>query len=245
MLEIINYWAFVGELNIHGNPSGVDNTVATRGKAVLFKKADPSKNPYVTPIDFPVLPLLLVDTKQARSTAVEVAKVGALKVAYPAIVNLLLDSIDQITEAAHGLLTGPNFTADSDQSIQQLGELMRVNHGVLVSLGVSHPKLERIREILDHGGIGWTKLTGAGGGGCAITVLKPQTNANALHEIEQKLEAEGFPRYETLLGGHGVGILYEASNIDQNAFMLAKGSEAVEGMIDNKSKQAHLWQYWN
>lgn len=246
MLEIINYWAFVGELCIHGNPSGVDNTVATRGKAVVFKKADLRQPPSVTPITaFPVLPLLLVDTKQARSTATEVGKVAALKTAHPVVTNMLLDSIDKITEAAHALLTSDGFQADDPQALQRLGELMRMNHGILVSLGVSHPRLERIREIVDHAGIGWTKLTGAGGGGCAITVLKPAMHSDELHNVEQMLEAEGFSRYETLLGGHGVGILRTIGSITQGAFQSAKGSDAVEEMVGIGSTQSHQWRYWD
>lgn len=47
-LKRINSWAFVGEMCIHGNPSGVDNTVATGGKAVFFKREDYSQPPVVT-----------------------------------------------------------------------------------------------------------------------------------------------------------------------------------------------------
>lgn len=47
-LKRINNWSFVGEMCIHGNPSGVDNTVATGGKAVLFKRKDYSLPPEVT-----------------------------------------------------------------------------------------------------------------------------------------------------------------------------------------------------
>ncbi len=38
VLKIINSWAYLGEKCIHGNPSGVDNTVATFGGGVVFRK---------------------------------------------------------------------------------------------------------------------------------------------------------------------------------------------------------------
>ncbi|KAH8726319.1 mevalonate kinase [Phaeosphaeriaceae sp. PMI808] len=174
-IERINRWAFVGEMCIHGNPSGVDNTVASGGKAVLFQRRPYPQPPSVIPLhSFPELPLLLVNTRQSRSTSTEVAKVANLKAVHPALTENILNAIGLVTESAHKLLTSPDFDPKSHASLQYLGELVTINHGLLVSLGVSHPKLERIREIIDHTGIGWTKLTGAGGGGCAITILKPQ-----------------------------------------------------------------------
>ncbi|KAA8622949.1 ERG12 Mevalonate kinase [Pyrenophora tritici-repentis] len=177
-IERINRWAFVGEMCIHGNPSGVDNTVSSGGKAVLFQRRDYDKPPLVVPLhSFPELPLLLVNTRQSRSTATEVAKVAHLRNVHPALTENILNAIGLVTESAHKLLTSPDFDATSPAALKHLGELVTINHGLLVSLGVSHPKLERIREIIDHTGIGWTKLTGAGGGGCAITILKPQPPA--------------------------------------------------------------------
>ncbi|KAG9196390.1 mevalonate kinase [Alternaria panax] len=187
-IERINRWAFVGEMCIHGNPSGVDNTVSSGGKAVLFQRRDYDKPPLVIPLhSFPELPLLLVNTRQSRSTATEVAKVANLRNVHPALTENILNAIGLVTESAHKLLTAPDFDATSPDALRHLGELVTINHGLLVSLGVSHPKLERIREIIDHTGIGWTKLTGAGGGGCAITILKPQPpaltddHANGVH----------------------------------------------------------------
>ncbi|KAF3005725.1 Mevalonate kinase [Curvularia kusanoi] len=189
-IERINRWAFVGEMCIHGNPSGIDNTVSSGGKAVLYQRMGEGKPPRVEPLhNFPELPLLLVNTRQSRSTATEVAKVGALLKAHPTLAENILESIGMITESAYKLLNSPDFDPTSHASLKHLGELVTINHGLLVSLGVSHPKLERVRELIDHTGIGWTKLTGAGGGGCAISIIKPKPPAltnghsNGDHEL--------------------------------------------------------------
>jgi mevalonate kinase len=238
-LERINRWAFVGELAIHGMPSGVDNTVATNGRAVLFQRKDYSKPPMVKILrDFPELPLLLVNTLQPKSTSAEVAKVAHLKARHPAVADALLNSIDAITRSVHDCISHEDFDASNPDSIAYLGELMSVNHGLLTALGVSHPKLERLRYLVDQAGVGWTKLTGAGGGGCAITLLRQpisssttsqsaQLNGAAAHEpsppslsktetttpmetLISQLKTEGFERYEITLGGDGVGVLYPA-----------------------------------
>lgn len=260
-IERINRWAFVGEMCIQGNPSGVDNTVSTGGKAVLFKRPDYTKPPTVTPLrDFPELPLLLVNSCQQRSTATQVAKVGALTKSLPAVTEAILDAIDNVTETAHSIITHPEFDKADTHTADKLGELMRVNHGLLVSLGVSHPRLERIREIVDDAGVGWTKLTGAGGGGSAITLLKPGSSDEALEELEEKLDEEGFERFETTLGGDGVGILWPAvlksghedeeaggEEIDQEKFLKVKGREGLENLVgvgrkDQEKKEG--WKFW-
>ena len=256
-IERINRWAFVGELCIHGNPSGVDNTVASGGKAVLFKREDYTKPPVVRPLrDFPELPFLLINTKQSRSTAIEVTKVGALKKAQPAITELVLEAINKITEAAVEVIESPGFDGRNLDSLRRLGELHNFNHGLLVSLGVSHPKLERIRELVETLDVGWTKLTGAGGGGCAITLLKPESNPQNLKDLESKLDSEGFERFETLLGGDGVGVLWPAilkngtdeeggEEIDQEKFLNAEGREGVEQLVGvGVHERRDGWKFW-
>ena len=37
--HLVNLWAFVGEKILHGNPSGVDNSVSTLGGALVFQKS--------------------------------------------------------------------------------------------------------------------------------------------------------------------------------------------------------------
>jgi mevalonate kinase len=268
-LERINRWAFVGELAIHGTPSGVDNTVATNGRAVLFQRKDYSKPPMVKILrDFPELPLLLVNTLQPKSTSAEVAKVARMKERHPAVAESILDAIDAITRSVHDAISQEDFDSSNPDCIAHLGELMSVNHGLLTSLGVSHPKLERLRYLVDQAGVGWTKLTGAGGGGCAITLLKPTTststngtqqlNGEAAHEppvdktppmetLLDQLEAEGFERYETTLGGDGVGVLYPAiindEEIHQDMFLTTDGREGVEALVGGRNDPG-AWKYW-
>lgn len=256
-VERINRWAFVGELLIHGNPSGVDNTVASAGKAVLFKRENYAKPPTVRFLrNFPELPLLLINTRQSRSTAAEVAKVGALKVAHPEITEHILDAIDEVTTTAEAMVKSDDFEEDDADAVSALGELFNVNHGLLSALGVSHHKLERVRELVDTFDAGWTKLTGAGGGGCAITLLKPPVKTSVLESLDARLEEEDFERFEITLGGDGVGVLWPAvfrnhngevtgEDIDEDKFLQAKGREGVENLVGvgkNDSRQG--WKFW-
>ena len=48
---------------------------------------------------------------------------------------------------------------------------MSVNHGLLCSLGVSHPALSAVVDTARTLGGLHSKLTGAGGGGCAVTLI--------------------------------------------------------------------------
>lgn len=260
-IERINRWAFVGEMAIHGNPSGVDNTVSTQGKAVVFQRTDYNRPPSVKPLwDFPELPLLLVDTKQAKSTAHEVAKVGKLKDAHPKLVGTILDAMDKVSRSAEALIGETDFDSEEVESLERMGELMTINHGLLVSLGVSHPRLERIRELVDHQGIGWTKLTGAGGGGCSITLLKPGTPRQKLERLERQLEDEGYEKFETTLGGDGVGVLFPAvikngmeeddeeggMEIDLEKFLEADGNDGVERLVgvQGGGGEREGWKFW-
>lgn len=258
-IERINRWAFVGEMCIHGNPSGVDNTVATQGKAVMFQRSDYSKPPNVKPIwNFPELPLLIVDTKQPRSTAFEVAKVGSLKKRHPQITESILNAMDKVSEGAAELIAHEDFDSDELASLEDLGKLMTINHGLLVALGVSHPRLERIRELVDHEDIGWTKLTGAGGGGCAITLLKPDVSEEKMTPLLNTLNREGFSKYEVTLGCDGVGVLWPAvlkngteddlggDEIDQDKFLNADGIEGVEELVgvNGENGDREAWKFW-
>lgn len=92
---------------------------------------------------------------------------------------MILDGIGKIVTSALDLIPSADFSGNSD-ALEHWGILISMNHGFLVSLGVSHPRLERIRELVDYPNISWTKLTGAGGGGCAITLFRPDPKTKLL-----------------------------------------------------------------
>ena len=69
---------------MHGNPSGIDNSVCTYGSIIEFKKDD-----YVKPIsNVHALKILLVDTRVNRSTKALVERLLELKHRYPVIIDL-------------------------------------------------------------------------------------------------------------------------------------------------------------
>lgn len=87
--------------------------------------------------------------------------------------NGVLNRIQEISDEAHDSLSADPPLQRLDL-LSTLGRLIEENHGHLVTLGVSHHKLERIREVVKERGAGdglKTKLTGAGGGGCAVTLV--------------------------------------------------------------------------
>ena len=96
----VNRWAFVAEKVIHGQPSGVDNTVATHGGAIAFTRAVPSNaltENRLKPISgFDALRLLITDTGVARNTKALVAGVSAQKEQEPERVQAAFDTIQLI-----------------------------------------------------------------------------------------------------------------------------------------------------
>ena len=88
---------------------------------------------------------------------------------------------------------------------ENLESLIQLNSGLLVSLGVSHPSLDSILQTTQSLGF-ISKLTGAGGGGCMLTLLSQKliTSEDKLLRLKKALSNQGFTCMETDLGGSGV-----------------------------------------
>ena len=199
-LDLINKWAFEGERLIHGNPSGIDNSVSVFGGALRFKN---KPQVTITPLDkMPQLRILLINTKVPRSTKDLVAGVRRKLDRYPSIINPVLESIDNLAIASESVLKEMASSPAADKMLQ-LEELVDMNQNFLSILGVSHSSLQQICLVTSQYGLD-SKLTGAGGGGCAFTLLRSDTPAHSVEAICSKMNDFGFEAWETCLGGVGV-----------------------------------------
>ena len=219
-LDFIDNWSLIGEKCFHGNPSGIDNAVATHGGAVKYQRIlNSTKSSLRSSIrDFPPIKLLLTNTKVPKSTAKLVAGVGELTKEFPDITNPILNAVEFISEQAYEVMHRPQF---GKQETATLRKLVNMNHGLLVALGVSHPALETVKIISDKYNLGATKLTGAGGGGCAITLVDESIDESVIHNAMKEYENEGFESFETSLGGKGVGMLFEDDCQESEKFLFS------------------------
>ena len=210
----VNQWAFLSEKVIHGTPSGVDNSVAVHGGAIAFTRAHPSNTLAANKMEklkgFSSFRFLLVDSCVGREGKKLIAHVAAQKEAEPARVNDSLARIQTIADSAHTLLNGNSNLSRADQ-IAELRELIKQNHAELVGLQVSHPALELIKNKTESFASEQlaTKLTGAGGGGCAVTLLPDDFEEEKVKELMAVLEDAGFKCYETRVGGDGFGVMLD------------------------------------
>ncbi|KAL2631937.1 hypothetical protein R1flu_016623 [Riccia fluitans] len=96
----------------------------------------------------------------------------------------------------------------SSLQLTRLEELVSMNQGLLQCMGVSHPSIERICEITSGFSL-CSKLTGAGGGGCVFTLLRP--DSTDLLKLRHQLQLAGFDCFEAAMGGKGVQVGFRTS----------------------------------
>ncbi|NXW16303.1 KIME kinase, partial [Circaetus pectoralis] len=209
-LTLINSWAFQGERVIHGNPSGVDNAVGTWGICCWGTVKERGKEVSLVASRVPMLRILLTNTKVPRSTKVLVAGVKEKILKFPAIMNPVLDSIDAISQECQSVLEAMPANP-SPEYYPVLEELFDINQHHLNVIGVGHPSLDRLCRVTASHGL-HSKLTGAGGGGCGITLLRPDTSPLAMEAAKRDLCACGFECWETNIGAPGV-TLHSSSSL--------------------------------
>jgi len=158
--DAVNAIAFRVEQRLHGNPSGVDNSVITYGQPVFFIRKHPIQFIHLRQS----LELLVADSGVSAATGPMVAGVNQRYQSSPDEYN---DYFDQIT-----VLVNQGRTILEGQTSFGLGPLLTENHRLLQKIGVSTPELDRLVEAaLQNGAVG-AKLTGGGGGGNMIALVE-------------------------------------------------------------------------
>ena len=182
-----NRHAYEGERTFHGNPSGIDNIMATYGGVVEFRRGKtPATNKFEQLRVKKPLDMVISFTGKYGPTSKMVEAVRRFREQDEAGFAQLMDEyLGMEIEGRKMLEKG---------KIDEIGGLMNSNQELLRELGVSDELNDRINEIALAGGALGAKVTGGGGGGCCIALAKDKTGAN---EIKKKLESGGFRSFTT------------------------------------------------
>lgn len=190
--EQIAAFAYQGEKVFHGNPSGIDNTLAAFGGTILFQK-----RPFWLGGDIirhlkvkkPFWIVIGNTGKRMGSTKELVAGVKSLKQKNEEIFAYLFVLERKLIERA--------IKALERGDLEELGQLMNMNHGLLSALGVSTLDNAKIVYMARKAGALGAKLTGAGGGGCCIALAKDEKHAKA---VADAIKREGFDAFCSKVG---------------------------------------------
>lgn len=172
--ERVNAIAFESEKLAHGTPSGVDNTLSTFSRPMLFCNA---RGLEVEILDVDVQPPLVIAWgDETGRTSEQVAGVRERRKQCTAHFDALFDEMDELSKRGATLLQAAKW--------QELGALMNIGHGLLNAIGVSTAGLERMVALARQSGAVGAKLTGAGGGG-SIVALCPGSAASVALELRR------------------------------------------------------------
>ena len=165
----VNRFAFQCEKAAHGTPSGIDNTMATFGRPLLYQSGEHAR---MEPVHFPKpLSLVIGISDQPSLTVDMVSGVRDRWRKNSALYDSLFANFAQVAESG--------LKAIEDGDYRALGHMMTINHGLLSAIQVSSPELDRMVQIArDCGALG-AKLTGAGGGGSIIALADDNSDAIA------------------------------------------------------------------
>ncbi len=186
----INEIAYEAEKAYAGTPSGIDNTAATYGGLLWFKR-NLSGGPNTIEklgIKRPV-EIIIGNTGIVADTKEMVAGVAERKKRSPEKYNTLFRRAEKLAYSARKAL--------EEFDLRKVGRLMNENHRFLQEIEVSCEELDYLVTLaLELGAFG-AKLTGGGGGGCMIAL----TPKEELQEtIATAIEDKGYEVLRTKIG---------------------------------------------
>jgi mevalonate kinase len=188
--EEVNQIAYEAEKAYAGNPSGIDNTAATYGGLMWFKKnltggsASVEKLSIRKPVE-----IVIGSTGKVANTKAMVTGVAERKNKYPEKYNQIFKQTENLTYAGRKAL--------ESYDLKKVGELMNMNHRLLQEIEVSSSELDLLVDISRKNSAFGAKLTGGGGGGCMVAL----TPGKELQEkVAAAIEKEGYEVLRTKIG---------------------------------------------
>jgi mevalonate kinase len=161
--EKINAIAYEAEKAYAGNPSGIDNTAATYGGLMWFKKNPIGGQDIVEKLHMkkPV-EIVIGSTGKVANTKAMVEGVAERKKKDSAKYDPLFKQAESLAVAGRKAL--------EEGDLKKVGSLMNENHRILQEIGVSSKELDLLVDIARKQGAFGAKLTGGGGGGCMVAL---------------------------------------------------------------------------
>ena len=166
------------ERRFHGNPSGLDTAVVALEQAILFERG---KDPNVVPVSKPTgsrfpWTFVLLDSG-IRSPTISMVRLA--EPFFRAEGSRVIDEFNMVTDQCKYALETGN-TSIMTQAISSAHEL-------LCAAGVVTDPLAQLVEVAQRIGALATKVTGAGGGGCVLTLLSTEQCDTQLAKLREEL----------------------------------------------------------
>ena len=189
--ERINEIAYEAEKAYAGTPSGIDNTAATYGGLIWFRKnLSGGPNTFERLNIREPVEIIIGNTGVVADTKEMVAGVAERKKKNP-------EKYDPLFNQAEWLVLEARKALEEEFDLRKVGRLMNENHSLLQEVEVSCKELDYLVNLAREQGAFGAKLTGGGGGGCMVAL----TPGKELQEaVATAMEKEGFKVLRTKIG---------------------------------------------
>ncbi|MFA5364643.1 MAG: mevalonate kinase [Candidatus Bathyarchaeia archaeon] len=188
--EQINDVSYEAEKGYAGNPSGIDNTAATFGGLIWFKKNLKSGVNEIEQLTIrePV-EIVIGNTGIVANTKAMVSGVTERKEQNPEQYGAIFKQAEEL--AVKGKVALKAF------DLKLVGKLMNENHRLLQEIDVSCKELNDLVDLARKQGAVGAKMTGGGGGGCMLA-LTPDKKLQ--EKVASAIENQGFEVLKTKIG---------------------------------------------
>ena len=169
----IGQWAYLGDVIAHGGvASALDTQTSLHGGAIRY-----TREGWGEPIAFDRGLTLVIGNTQVRGQTSEVntrvrqwLEADATRMRYFEMI---------------GVLSAAAWVPLAQGDWAQLGKLMNLNQLVLEKIGVSCPELEALNHAALRAAALGAKLSGSGGGGIMLALVRPETQTAVSEAIRQ------------------------------------------------------------